>query len=162
MKRPVKYQAFALALAVCVGSMTSLQCHSPTGREGRPPSKEQETIVVDVRVVDVVQPPDEAWKDFRGVLRCVVLDPRTSGLAEGRQLNVVAARPEAAKKGMFVHRGSDLPLEEGAEYTISVQERLPKGWQPIQDGFADERIGLAALVALEKLDRPGTRGSGRQ
>jgi hypothetical protein len=156
----MKYVVLTLGMVICVGAIMSLQCGSRAGRDAQPASKEQETKVVDVRIVEVVQPPGEAWKDFQGVLKCVILDPKGSKLTKDQQLNVVAARPEAAKKGMFVHRGSNLSLEKGAKYTISVEDRLPKGWQSIKGEFEDERIGLIALVAVEKIDRTGAGENG--
>ena len=156
----MKYVALTIAVVICVGAIMSLQPDSRADRDSQPASREQETKVVDVRVVEVVQPPGEAWKDFQGVLKCVILDPKTSTLAKDQQLNVVAARPEAAKKGMFVHRGNKLSLEKAAKYTISVEDRLPKGWQSIKGEFEDERIGLVALVAVEKIDRTAASENG--
>lgn len=146
--RHVRANVFVIAV---LGGTVLLQ--SCADRDIQLATEEQELKVVDVRIVQVAQLPGTEWSAFQGVLKCVVLDPKSSNLTTGQQLNVVAARPESAKRGMFVHRGSNLSLNKGSEYTIAVDDRLPLGWQSIEGHFEDIRVGLVALVSVQEIEK---------
>jgi hypothetical protein len=133
-----------LAVALLIASCAP----SNGGTDVSQPSNERETVVK-VRVLETVQPPSAAWKEFR-IVKCVITNSRDSGLERGTRLDFVAVKPAAAKQGMFVHRGSEHSLEKGKEYVVSLDTRLPKGWESIKDEFDEERIGIIALVAVEK------------
>jgi hypothetical protein len=148
----MKHVILIIAVVMCGAAIMSVRIDSYAGTDTTAPAKDQEPKAVDVRVEEIVLPEGAAWKDFQGVLKCVIVDPKASGLTKSQQLNVVAVNPEAGKKGMFVHKGSEISLEKNGTYTMSVEDRLPKGWESIKNEFADERIGLCALVEVKKLN----------
>ena len=145
---------FATVFIIACNSLIS--CSEPQSARdngGSQSDSPKPTQVVDVQIMEIVRPTGTQWEQFQGVLKCTVLNAKGSKVEKGQQLNILAVKPEAAKKGYFEHRGGKVLLEKGSRYTVSIDETLPKGWDVIRDEFDDIRIGLVALIAVEKLAR---------